>query len=120
MHSLIFGKTALSLSHTHANLTLKPPLFDAQERGAGEAGLLVCRGANLMSGYVGAGTYEGGSSAELGGGWYLGFGDVCFWLPGEGEGGSRDFYWVSRDSALLIRGGANYAYDQVRNLPLEF
>ena len=27
--------------------------------------------------------------------------------------GHRDYYWVSRDSELLIRGGANYAYDQI-------
>ena len=26
-----------------------------------------------------------------------------------------DYYWQSRDSALLIRGGANYAYDQVND-----
>uniref|UniRef100_A0A7S0J1F4 AMP-binding enzyme C-terminal domain-containing protein n=1 Tax=Calcidiscus leptoporus TaxID=127549 RepID=A0A7S0J1F4_9EUKA len=24
-----------------------------------------------------------------------------------------DFYWLSRDSALLIRGGANYSYEQI-------
>ena len=24
-----------------------------------------------------------------------------------------DYYWVSRESTLLIRGGANYAYDQI-------
>ncbi|MEE9365746.1 MAG: hypothetical protein V3W44_03570, partial [Dehalococcoidales bacterium] len=27
--------------------------------------------------------------------------------------GQLDYYWVTRDSALLIRGGANYSYDQV-------
>ena len=27
--------------------------------------------------------------------------------------GKRDFYWKSRESTLLIRGGANYAYDQI-------
>ena len=27
--------------------------------------------------------------------------------------GQLDYYWISRDSALLVRGGANYAYDQV-------
>ena len=27
--------------------------------------------------------------------------------------GERDFYWRARDSALLIKGGANYSYEQV-------
>ena len=27
--------------------------------------------------------------------------------------GGFDYYWLSRDSALLIRGGANYAYEQI-------
>jgi len=47
---------------------------------------------------------------------YVNLGDVCFWLRAEEgtvHGGAiQDIYWVSRDSALLIRGGANYAYDQ--------
>ncbi|MCX5976929.1 MAG: hypothetical protein NTV33_08920, partial [Coprothermobacterota bacterium] len=37
--------------------------------------------------------------------------DIGFTLPG--ANGRPDFYWLSRDSALLIRGGANYAYEQV-------
>ena len=45
------------------------------------------------------------------GGMYLNLGDVCFYL--EPEKGVKDFYWRSRDSALLIRGGANYAYEQI-------
>lgn len=32
--------------------------------------------------------------------------------------GKDDIYWVSRDNALLIRGGANYAYAQI-NLDLK-
>jgi len=27
--------------------------------------------------------------------------------------GEKDFYWVSRTSNLLIRGGSNYSYDQI-------
>lgn len=27
--------------------------------------------------------------------------------------GEKDFFWVTRTSNLLIRGGANYSYDQV-------
>ena len=45
-------------------------------------------------------------------GWYLNLGDVGFWLGSASDGG-RDFYWRARDSALLIRGGANYAYEQI-------
>jgi hypothetical protein len=29
------------------------------------------------------------------------------------QDGDFDYYWLSRDSALLIRGGANYAYEQI-------
>ncbi|MEW6665143.1 MAG: class I adenylate-forming enzyme family protein [Thermodesulfobacteriota bacterium] len=75
----------------------------------GEAGYLITRGGNLMSGYVHdpAGTREAFQD-----GWYLGLKDVCFSLENE-EDGREDYYWVSRESTLLIRGGANYAYDQI-------
>jgi acyl-CoA synthetase (AMP-forming)/AMP-acid ligase II len=45
--------------------------------------------------------------------WYTNLGDVCFWLRSPVDGVSEDLYWLSRQSSLLIRGGANYAYDQV-------
>lgn len=75
----------------------------------GEIGYLITRGGNLMSGYVQdpAGTREAFQD-----GWYLGLKDVCFALRNE-EDGQEDYYWVSRESTLLIRGGANYAYDQI-------
>ena len=38
--------------------------------------------------------------------------DIVFALRNEYDG-QLDYYWVTRDSALLIRGGANYAYDQI-------
>lgn len=47
-------------------------------------------------------------------GWYVNLGDVCFWLKSDADG-QHDLYWVSRESALLIRGGANYAYDQIND-----
>jgi hypothetical protein len=28
---------------------------------------------------------------------------------------TQDIYWQSRDNALLIKGGANYAYDQIND-----
>jgi len=79
--------------------------------------LLVTRGNNLMTGYVknDQATQEAlHVPSDDGGGlpWYVNLGDVCFWLTNKHDGG-QDFYWVSRDSNLLIRGGANYSYDQV-------
>jgi acyl-CoA synthetase (AMP-forming)/AMP-acid ligase II len=44
-------------------------------------------------------------------GWYTGLGDIAFAL--KNDDGNLDYYWMSRDSELLIRGGANYAYAQV-------
>mmetsp|Transcript_1499 Transcript_1499/g.4439 ORF Transcript_1499/g.4439 Transcript_1499/m.4439 type:complete len:256 (-) Transcript_1499:156-923(-) len=67
----------------------------------GEPGQLVTKGANLLSGYVGV------DKQVIFDGWYTNLGDVGFQLAG------RDLYWFTRDSAMLIRGGANYAYDQI-------
>ncbi|MCX5836314.1 MAG: hypothetical protein NTX62_04960, partial [Deltaproteobacteria bacterium] len=44
-------------------------------------------------------------------GWYVELRDIGFTL--EGKDGCPDYYWMTRDSALLIRGGANYACEQV-------
>ena len=55
----------------------------------------------------------GGSEASVASmPWYTGFGDLCFWLR-DATDGNRNFYWQSRDSHMLIRGGANYAYEQI-------
>ena len=45
-------------------------------------------------------------------GWYIGLQDVGYYLinPADGE---KDFYWMSRESNLIIKGGANYACDQI-------
>jgi len=45
-------------------------------------------------------------------GWYTGLKDIAFTLK-NGQDGALDYYWVTRESTLLIRGGANYAYDQI-------
>jgi acyl-CoA synthetase (AMP-forming)/AMP-acid ligase II len=81
-------------------------LVDQQE---GEPGYLITRGENVMSGYVGN---PEATAAVLPQGWYTGLRDVAFRLCNP-EDGEWDYYWMSRDSALLIRGGANYAYDQI-------
>jgi acyl-CoA synthetase (AMP-forming)/AMP-acid ligase II len=76
----------------------------------GEPGRVITRGGNVMQGYV----RDEDATREVlhPGGWYTGLGDVCFWLRSASDGG-RDYYWMSRESALLIRGGANYACAQI-------
>ncbi|MEE8319047.1 MAG: class I adenylate-forming enzyme family protein [Dehalococcoidales bacterium] len=75
----------------------------------GEPGYFVTQGANIMDAYIG----DDEATAEVfREGWYNGLRDIVFALKNERDG-ELDYYWVTRDSALLIRGGANYAYDQV-------
>jgi len=76
---------------------------------AGEPGYLITRGANIMSGYV---ANPEATAAVFADGWYTGLKDIGFALESKEDGG-WDYYWLSRDSELLIRGGANYAYAQV-------
>ena len=75
----------------------------------GEPGYLVTQGANIMSHYVGDAEATESVFQE---GWYTGLRDVVFALKNESDG-ELDYYWMTRDSALLIRGGANYSYDQI-------
>ena len=78
----------------------------------GEPGQLVTRGKNLMTGYVNNDAATAKALDAENGGWYTNLGDVGFCLANALDDG-RDFYWLSRDSAMLIRGGANYAYEQI-------
>ncbi len=80
-----------------------------EDRPAGTPGYLVTRGGNLMRAYVGA---PEATAAVFADGWYTGLRDIAFRLQNPADGG-WDYYWLSRDSALLIRGGSNYAYEQV-------
>jgi len=75
----------------------------------GEPGYLITQGPNIMNYYVGGPETTRDVFKE---GWYTGLGDIAFALKNEKDG-QLDYYWMSRDSALLIRGGANYACDQV-------
>ena len=75
----------------------------------GEPGYLITQGPNIMSQYVGGAE---ATKAVFREGWYTGLRDIVFTLRNKKDG-QLDYYWMSRDSALLIRGGANYAYDQI-------
>ena len=75
----------------------------------GQPGYLITRGKNLMHAYV---KDPDASCRVLQHGWYTGLLDIGFSLKNELDG-QLDFYWKSRESTLLIRGGANYAYDQI-------
>jgi acyl-CoA synthetase (AMP-forming)/AMP-acid ligase II len=79
-----------------------------QPCGPGEPGYLITRGDNLMSGYIGQ---DEATRKVFREGWYVGLRDIGFSLTGADS--KDDFYWMARDSALLIRGGANYACEQI-------
>ena len=75
----------------------------------GEPGYLVTRGGNLMSSYV---KNPQATASVFRDGWYTGLGDVCFALPSPIDG-EQDYFWMSRSSSLLVRGGANYSGAQI-------
>jgi len=79
---------------------------------SGEPGYLVNRGKNLMTGYLG--NQKATEEVFHEGGWYSGLKDICFALKNTDDG-KLDFYWQGRDSFLLIKGGANYSYDQINS-----
>jgi len=78
----------------------------------GQHGYLVTRGGNLMQTYV---KDPEATRSVMQQGWYTGLLDIGFTLENPDDG-ALDFYWVGRESALLIRGGANYAYDQINTV----
>lgn len=75
--------------------------------GVGEPGYLIVQGPNVMTAYAGGGAAVAEVFRD---GWYTGLRDIAFFL--EGSDGKPDYYWMARDSALLIRGGANYSCEQ--------
>ena len=106
----------------------------------GVPGYIITRGGHVMKGYVdndeatnkalfqieidwSSGSSGSSSSSGCSGGinlpWYLNLGDVGFWLMNESNH-CQDIYWMSRESALLIRGGSNYAYEQINTELKEF
>eukprot|EP01039_Chlorochromonas_danica_P010169 gene10169-11253_t len=81
-------------------------LRDCEE---GEPGYLITRGGHIMAGYVNVPT---GSDVITVEGWYLRLGDVGFFLRSP-LNSLADLYWQSRDSQMLIKGGANYSYEAI-------
>lgn len=77
----------------------------------GEPGYLVTKGSHVMSSYVGLAELSAAAISDDG--WYLNLGDIGFWLRSASSPSEKDLYWQSRDSHMLIRGGANYAFEQV-------
>jgi acyl-CoA synthetase (AMP-forming)/AMP-acid ligase II len=77
--------------------------------GTGEPGYLITQGANIMSHYI---NDVAATKSVFQSGWYSGLRDIAFALTNK-EDGQLDYYWVTRDSDLIIRGGANYACDQI-------
>lgn len=75
----------------------------------GQPGYLVTRGRNVMTGYVNKPEETGNVFVDD---WYTGLYDICFALQNSHDG-ELDYYWVGREQELMIRGGANYAYDQI-------
>jgi len=80
-----------------------------QDCALGEPGYLVTQGPHIMSHYIGEAEATESVFRE---GWYTGLRDIVFTLRNETDN-QLDYYWMTRDLALLIRGGANYSYDQI-------
>ncbi|KAF8821790.1 hypothetical protein IE077_001570 [Cardiosporidium cionae] len=78
------------------------------ECGIGETGYIICKGENMMQSYVNLDSWPFSMD-----GWYLGLGDIGYTLMGEEEGAPLEFFWLSRDSELLIKGGVNYSFLQI-------
>ena len=84
----------------------------------GVSGYIVTRGRNVMKGYVGNEEATAKALAMVPeadvneGPWYLNLGDVGFWLRNPVDS-NQDIFWMTRETALLIRGGSNYAYEQI-------
>ena len=74
----------------------------------GEPGYLITQGGNLFSYYLGD---DERTKEVFQDDWYTGLRDIVFAL--KSTDGNLDYYWMSRDSVLLIRGGTNYAYSQI-------
>ncbi len=81
----------------------------------GEPGYIVTKGSNLMSKYV---NEPEATEAVFFDSWYTGLKDICFYL--KGKDGEPDYFWLSRDSMLLIKGGVNYSYEQINNELISF
>jgi acyl-CoA synthetase (AMP-forming)/AMP-acid ligase II len=75
----------------------------------GLPGYLITRGSNVMTGYA---DNPSATCEVFDNDWYLGLKDICFTLENICDR-RLDYYWMSRDSSLLIKGGSNYSCEQV-------
>lgn len=72
-------------------------------------GYIITKGRNVMKHYVGNPLATAKVTPK---GWYTGLQDIGYYLVSDYDQG-HDIYWMSRESTMLIKGGVNYAYDQV-------
>jgi acyl-CoA synthetase (AMP-forming)/AMP-acid ligase II len=77
----------------------------------GEPGYFIAKGEHIMTGYV---NNPEATAEVMDNKWYLGLKDIGFYFT-DAEDKKKDYYWMNRDSAMLIRGGANYSYDQIND-----
>ncbi len=82
----------------------------------GFPGYLITCGDNVMKGYV---NNPGGTDSVFYDRWYLGLKDICFALKNDKDG-ELDYFWMSRESSLLIKGGANYSCEQINFELIDF
>ncbi len=75
----------------------------------GFPGYLITCGDNVMTGYV---NNPEDTDSVFYDKWYLGLKDICFALENDTDG-ELDYFWMSRDSSLVIKGGANYSCEQI-------
>ena len=86
-----------------------PDYFKEVEPGI--PGYIVTRGGNVMKGYV---NKPEETAKVFDDSWYLNLGDIGFYLINPADKG-KEIYWMNRDIALMIKGGANYSCSQISN-----
>ncbi len=82
----------------------------------GFPGYLITCGDNVMTGYVNNPKDTDNVFYDK---WYLGLKDICFALKNDTDG-ELDYFWMSRDSSLVIKGGANYSCEQINTELTDF
>ena len=76
-------------------------------------GYLITSGKNVMKGYIKNPIANKKAFYKDNQLWYLNLGDIAFFL--KSEDGFNDIYWVSRQTGMIIKGGANYSCQQIND-----